>query len=55
MTEETTTERLIRNSIRMAAAEGIDLTADDFTIDSDGCVYLDGMYPDEWLEAMTME
>jgi hypothetical protein len=39
---------------REAAAHDITLTRSDFTV-IDGELYLDGMAPDEWLDAMTMD
>lgn len=44
----------LRRWIARAAEHEIELTADDFTV-FEGDLYLDGMDPDEWIDAMTMD
>lgn len=53
MPTQTTGER-VRSLIARAATWDLALDADDFTI-TNGEVWLDGMDPAEWLDAMTQD
>ena len=57
MSHPTRTEQIVRiarRHIRRAALHDITLTARDFTLNGDDLL-IDGMDPDEWIDAMTMD
>lgn len=56
MTDVPATEnkREIRRHIARAKRYDIELSAEDFTL-FEGDVFLDGMNPAEWIDAMTMD